>query len=53
MSLQKVADAADLSKAHVWDIETGRHTNPSVNALVGLGSALGVSAVELFRAALR
>lgn len=53
MSLQQLANAAGLSKAHVWDLERSASDNPSVEALAGLGAALGVSGVELFRAAVR
>lgn len=53
MSLQKLGDAAGLSKAHVWDLERSASDNPSVEALAGLAGALGVPAVDLFRAALR
>lgn len=53
LSLQNVADAASLSKAHVWEIERGRADNPSVSTLTALGAALGVSAVELFRATMK
>ena len=28
-SLQQVADAIGVSKAHVWELEKGRSTNPS------------------------
>lgn len=53
LSLQGVADAANMTKAHVWEMERGSSDNPSVSTLVALGAALGVSAVELFRAAVR
>jgi transcriptional regulator with XRE-family HTH domain len=32
-SLQQVADAVGASKAHIWDLETGRSRNPSVDLL--------------------
>lgn len=53
MSLQQVGNAAGITKAHVWELEKGTADNPSVSTLAGLGSALGVSAVELFRAAMK
>jgi len=28
-SLQRVADAVGVSKAHIWELEKGRSTNPS------------------------
>jgi transcriptional regulator with XRE-family HTH domain len=53
MSLQKLADAAAISKAHLWEMEKGRHDNPSIDTLSSLAGALGVSAIELFRAAMK
>jgi transcriptional regulator with XRE-family HTH domain len=29
-SLQELADAIGISKAHVWDLETGKSKNPSL-----------------------
>lgn len=40
MSLQDVADKAKLSKAHVWDLERGKATNPCVGSLLALAKAL-------------
>lgn len=51
MSLQDVAGDAGCSKAHVWDLETGRADNPCVNLLVSLAVALNVSPMLLFSAA--
>lgn len=51
LSLQKVADAAGCTKAHIWDMERGGSVNPCVSTLVGLGNALSVPASELFAAA--
>jgi len=42
MSLQQVADAAGLTKSHVWEMEQGRSVNPTVNAVWGLSAALVV-----------
>lgn len=47
MSLQAVADAASLTKSHVWDLEQGRSVNPTVNAIWGLSAALCVSPAML------
>ena len=46
-SLQDLADEADTSKAHVWDLETGRAKNPSADLLVKLSKALKVSVADL------
>ena len=49
MSLQQLADHKDVnaSKAHVWDLETGRSKNPSVELLTGLAKALEVGIADL------
>lgn len=47
MSLQAVADAAGLTKTHVWDMEQGNSTNPTVEAVWGLADALTVSPAQL------
>ena len=38
-SLQQTADAAGVSKAHIWDLETGKSANPSMELLTSLASA--------------
>jgi transcriptional regulator with XRE-family HTH domain len=43
LSLQDVADGAGISKAHVWEIESGRAKNPTIETVVALATALGVS----------
>lgn len=47
LSLQKLADMIGASKAHIWDLEKGRTTNPSLEILVGLSRALDVSIANL------
>jgi transcriptional regulator with XRE-family HTH domain len=47
MSLQAVADAAGLTKSHVWELEQGRAVNPTVNAVWGLSAALCVGPAML------
>lgn len=46
-SLQELADEVGASKAHIWDLETGRATNPSIELLIKLSRALNVSVAEL------
>jgi len=46
-SLQEVADAVGASKAHIWDLETGRAKNPSYELLVNLAKAFDVSVADL------
>lgn len=43
MSLEAVGAAAGLTKSHVWELEKGRSSNPTVNAIWGLSAALCVS----------
>ncbi|MBR2535735.1 MAG: helix-turn-helix domain-containing protein [Hyphomicrobium sp.] len=46
-SLQEVADAVGASKAHVWDMETGRSKNPSIELLLKLAKFFGVGIADL------
>lgn len=50
-SLQKVADAVGVSKAHVWDMEKGRTSNPSFELVQKLADFFGVSPAALTGAA--
>lgn len=43
LSLQEVADRADLSKSHIWELEQGRARNPTVDTAVRLARAFGVT----------
>lgn len=42
-SLQHVADAVGVSKAHVWELEKGRSKNPSFDLVSKLAKHFGVS----------
>jgi transcriptional regulator with XRE-family HTH domain len=42
-SLQEVADAVKVSKAHVWEIERGGSKNPTMDLLNKLADHFGVS----------
>jgi transcriptional regulator with XRE-family HTH domain len=42
-SLQAVADAVGVSKAHVWELEKGRSRNPSFDLVRKLAKHYGVS----------
>jgi transcriptional regulator with XRE-family HTH domain len=46
-SLQQVADAIGISKAHIWELEKGRSTNPSFELVRKLAGHFGVSIDEL------
>lgn len=42
-SLQQVADATGMSKAHVWDLEKGRSKNPAFELVRKLAEHFNVS----------
>lgn len=42
VSLQTVADAVGISKAHVWELEKGHSTNPSFELVQKLAKYFGV-----------
>jgi transcriptional regulator with XRE-family HTH domain len=46
-SLQNVATAVGVSKAHVWEIETGKTRNPSIALVKRLADHFGVSVAWL------
>jgi transcriptional regulator with XRE-family HTH domain len=51
MSQRELADRAGLSRSYLCDIEHGRGAQPSLNTFDKLAAALGVSRMELLRAA--
>jgi transcriptional regulator with XRE-family HTH domain len=46
-SLQQVADAVGVSKAHIWDLEKGRSDNPSMALVTRLADHFGLSLATL------
>ncbi len=46
-SLQKLANEVGVSKAHIWDLETGRATNPSLDVLKKLSFKLDAPIASL------
>src|SRR5262249_34577421 len=46
-SLQKVADAVGVSKAHIWELEKGRAGNPAMGLVTRLADYFGVSISSL------
>lgn len=46
-SLQDLADAIGASKAHVWEMESGRSSNPSLDMLKKLASHFGTTVAYL------
>jgi transcriptional regulator with XRE-family HTH domain len=47
MSLQDVADAVGASKAHIWELETGRARNPTIDLVTKLATCFGVGVADL------
>jgi transcriptional regulator with XRE-family HTH domain len=47
LSLQEVADAVGASKAHIWELETGRARNPSIELVTKLATCFGVGVADL------
>ncbi|MBY4632659.1 helix-turn-helix transcriptional regulator [Rhizobium croatiense] len=46
-SLQDVADAIGASKTHIYDLETGRSTNPSIELLTKLANHFRIAIADL------
>jgi transcriptional regulator with XRE-family HTH domain len=46
-SLQDVADAVGASKPHIWDLEKGKSSNPSLDLITGIASYFQVSVAEM------
>ena len=46
-SLQQVADAVGASKAHIWELETGKSRNPSSELLERIAAYFDVSVSHL------
>jgi len=46
-SLQEVADAINASKAHVWELETGKSKNPSIELLTKLANHFQSSVAQI------
>lgn len=46
-SLQQVADAISASKAHLWELETGKSRNPSLDLLHRLAEHYKVTVASL------
>lgn len=46
-SLQQVADAVGVSKAHIWELEKGRTDNPSMALVTRLADHFSISLASL------
>ncbi len=53
ISLQQLADRCGSTKSHMHEIEKGSSCNPTVNTICGLAAGLQMSAVALFREAMK
>jgi len=47
VSLQEMADAIGISKAHLWDLESGKSKNPSMELLMKISAYFNVSISSL------
>ena len=47
LSLQEVAEAIGASKAHIWELETGRARNPSIDLVTKLAGCFDVGVADL------
>lgn len=47
LSLQDVADRVGASKAHIWELETGRARNPTLDLVTRLASCFDVGVADL------
>jgi transcriptional regulator with XRE-family HTH domain len=50
LSLQDVADATGLSKAHIWDMERGASSDPRLTTLLAVSDALRMSLAQILGA---
>lgn len=46
-SLQELADEVGASKAHIWELETGKSKNPTLELLVKIATALKIKVADL------
>jgi transcriptional regulator with XRE-family HTH domain len=51
LSLSEAAKRIGIAKMHLWQIEVGRATNPTLKVAAGIRRVLGVSAKKLLDAA--
>lgn len=50
LTLRQVAEAIGTSYSHLWEIENGKHANPTIKTLAKLQDFYGVSTRELWAA---
>lgn len=51
LSLSEAAKKIGVSKAYLWEIEDGRHKNPTISVAAGMRRVLGLSAKKIIDAA--
>jgi transcriptional regulator with XRE-family HTH domain len=51
LSLSEAAAKIGITKAHLWDMETGRSRNPTIKTLSGLAAAYGADLPHLAQCA--
>jgi len=47
LSLQDLAERVGASKAHIWELETGRSRNPTIELVTKLAQCFGVGIADL------
>ena len=52
MTLDDTARSSGLNRVHIWGLEKGRVTNPTIATVVRLAAALEVSPIRLAKAAI-
>jgi transcriptional regulator with XRE-family HTH domain len=51
LTLRQVAKAVGTGHVHLWEIEVGKHSNPTIKTLARLQDFYGISTRELWAAA--
>ncbi|MCU0973923.1 MAG: helix-turn-helix domain-containing protein [Burkholderiales bacterium] len=47
LSLQQLADKVESTKSYIWELESGKRTNPTVDLLARLANELGTTVAWL------
>lgn len=53
LSLREAAKAMGTGHVHLWEIETGKHANPTIRTLAKMQEFYGISTRELWAAVQR
>lgn len=46
-TLQELADRVECSKSHVWELENGKNSNPTLAAIRAVARAFGVAIADI------